>query len=535
MKIVLREKIYIPIRSVDHLDRYKDELDSRYVIDVFNEDGCKDCEYLPDRPTDTCSDCANYLDRTKLYKVVERPNGNVFVGLPYGHRSMIPKIFPFAPDLEQLVMTPDFPFRTKLRFTGTLKESQEEAVSALEPLFEGGALRGLLRAPARSGKTVLSVALIIRIGQRALILTHLEDLCKQFYETCMGGPNQGALTNAPKLHDRGEISVVWAKKRSDYFKGDIVISTYQKFISESGREFLKEIEEHFGLLVVDEVHRAAAPSFLKVIASLNTHGKLGLTATVSRKDSMHVLNEYVFGPVLHSIASEVLRPSIVFHETGLFPKKSYANWQYYQRWLERSDSRTDMIVDQVIADVKAGRSVVIPCTFTSQIHELVRKINWVMGRKIAEAVVGGATTKSARAARENALDRAREGRTKVIVGTRSIIATGINVPLWDTLFWICPLSNPSGWVQEYSRILTPLEGKRPLIRMFLDGSDQTRGCLRSCLFKTEGKNKTLARFAAISTEEWAVANAYLKDGKMQEVVRNKPKVKKLANGRVSIG
>ena len=529
--LVLREKIYVP---VDDAAELRDELDRYFVIDLFKDEQCEPCEYMDERPCDVCQDCANYLARKQLYKL-KIQGGVEYVGFPYGKKKLIPQLIPHVSDLRVLDKRPYIPFKTPLKFTGSTRPHQQDAIDDLVDYWDRDKLRGILKAPARSGKTVTAIALACTLQVRTLILANQHDLCQQFYKTCVGGDNQDALTNAPRLHQKGKVSVVLAEKLEDFFTGDIVISTYQKFISEVGAGRLKQIESEFSLLIIDEVQRAPADSFLKVVATLNTLAKLGLTATTGRKDGMHILNRYVLGPVLHAIKIETLVPEIVFHESGLFPKKDYSQWVYYNRWLERQEERTEQIISQVMKDLKANRSVVIPCIFTSQIHELVRRINWEWGRSkpIAAAIVGGGSAKNKRE-REQVLEDARSGKIRCVVGTRSIINTGVNVPLWDTLYTICWLSNPPQWVQEYSRILTPLDGKKPLIRMWLDGSSQTRGCLRSCLFKTEGDTPPLSKQAKIKPEQWAIANRYLKKGRMDSKVSDEGPVVKTKKGRVSL-
>lgn len=530
--IILREKIYVP---VDDPDEHMELLDLHYVVDVFKDKGCEPCEFMQSRPVDECGECPNYLARKKLFNTKTRPSGQTYVGFPYGKKNLIPRIIPRVKNMGYKDLRPRPTFETKLRFTGELRAHQDEAIDILVELEGDEELRGILVAPARSGKTVCAVALACKLQVRTLILANTHDLCQQFYKTCVGGDNQDPLTNAPALAKKGVQAVTLAESVEDFFIGDIVIATYQKFISEIGMERLKEIESEFGLLIIDEVQRAPATSFLKVVSTLNTLSKLGLTATVGRKDGMHVLSEYVLGKVLHKIKVETLVPKVVFHESMLFPKKDYTNWTYFCRWLEREEERTQLILAQVMKDLKAKRSIVIPATFTSQIHELVRRINWEYGRDIAAAVVGG-SSKREKIKREDTLERAREGKLRVIVGTRSIINTGINVPLWDTLYTIVPISNPPSWIQEYSRILTPLEGKEPIIRMWLDGSSQTRGCLRTCLFQTEGDTPTLAKQAIISPEDWAIANKYLGKGKLSapSVKADTGPVKRTKNGRVSM-
>ena len=510
--IVLREKIFV---RVDDPTLYEAAANRYFTIDIFEETNCERCPELDNRPSDVCRECQSYKSRRKLWSATVK-GGEHYLGFPYGTKSTIKQVIP---DLSQREGVLDKralpPFSTKLRFTGGLREHQQAANDLLQALAEADSLRGVLVAPPRTGKTVIAIELACRLRTRTLILANTHPLCQQFYNTCVGSDNQEALTNAPALAEKGKVSVVLADKVEDFSKGDIVISTYQKFISELGKQRLDSIANLFGLLIVDEVHRANALSFLRVVSRMNTTYKLGLTATVTRKDGMHVFIKHVLGKVLHRIAIPTLVPTIRFHESGVSPPKDYSLWTYYLRWLERQEDRTQMILEWVQKDLKAGRSLVIPCIHRSQVSDLVRQINWEYGRTVAAAVVGG-TTKKDRAKREEILDKARQGVLRVIVGLRSIVGTGVNVPLWDTLYWINPLANPGNWVQEYSRILTPIEGvaKTPIIRMFLDGSGQTRGCLRTCLYQTEGDAPTLASSASISPQEWAIAKRYLSKGKV---------------------
>lgn len=514
-KLVLREKIYIPIKDEDELERVTPKLNKRFKVCVFDDKNCEKCDLiggLDQRPVSDCYECQNMKGEYRMWNSTVK-KGTIYVGLPWGKRSLVKRVFPIVEELDFLDKTPDIDFKSKLKFTGELRDHQAPAVKSLMKKADRGFLRGTLLCPPRTGKTVMSIALACMMRKRTLILTNQHDLCKQFYDTCYGSDNQPALTNAGSLKTP---AVIMAKTIDDFYKGDIVIATYQQFISDIGKEKLKKIDSLFSLLVIDEVHRAAAKTFLQVVANLNTKHKLGLTGTFGRKDGLDELTAYVLGAPIHSVQIDTLVPTCIFHETGLHSSKDYSMWTYYLRWLERSSERKDMIIKQVIKDLKDGHSIVIPCYHTSLIHELVRRINWEWGSKIAAAVVGG-SSKSDRAERDAILEKAKEGKIRCVVGTRKIVSTGINVPRWSHLYWIDPLSNPPNWIQEYSRILTPLPGKKPVIRFFLDDSGQTIGCLRSCLFKTEGDTKSLASKAIITADQWAIANKYLKKKKGQRV------------------
>lgn len=529
--VVLREKIYVPIIHKDQEEVIK-TCNDLFVHRVFADRACEACDFYQERPCSDCFDCANYLASYKLYNVVQKSSG-VYVGLPYGERKLISKIFPYVKDLPVLDKTVEPEFKTALAFTGELRDYQAPAIQQLIRKIKFGTLRGILKAPARSGKTACAIALACSVRKRTLILTNQHDLCKQFYATCYGSDNQPALTNASKLK---KPPVILATELDDFFKGDIVISTYQKFLSEIGKERLNKIKNAFGLLIIDEVHKAAAAGFLSVVAALNSRHKLGLTATVQRKDGMDVLVKTVLGRVKTKINVKMLTPIVIFHETNLHCTKDYTMWVYYYRWLERSDSRTDMIVKSAINDLKQGRSIIIPCLYKSQVYTLVRKINWEYGKKIAVSITREGASKADLERREEKLEAARQGTVRCVVGIRSIISTGVNVPKWDTLYWCYPLSNPPNWFQEYSRILTPLPNKKPIIRMFLDDSKYTCICLKSCLFKKSDDYEILAKFAIISKDQWKIANKYIQGragltlkGKQESDKDNKQEFLKVIN------
>lgn len=501
-KIIFKDKIYIPITE-DKLSRKTDKLNEYFRVNSFEDKNCEKCDLingLGDRPIADCYECPSMKAQYKLWNTTTK-NGQLYVGFPYGKRGLISRIFPDVSNMEQRDLTPDIPFKTNLQFTAELRSQQVQAVSFLRKKAETGYLRGTLLAPPRTGKTVMSIALACQLRKRTLILTNQHDLCKQFYDTCYGSDNQPALTNASSVAG----SVVLAKKLEDFYNGDIVIATYQQFISDKGKERLKKIASLFTILIVDETHRAAAKTFLQVVGSLNTKHKLGLTGTFGRKDGLDTLVAYVLGKPIYKVEVETLVPTCTFHETGLHSSKDYSMWTYYLRWLERAEERTRLILDHILADLKAGHSIVIPCYHTSLIYELVRRINWEYGKNIAASAVG----EMSRSARDKVFEKAKKGKIRCVVGTRRIVSTGINVPRWSCLYWIDPLANPPNWIQEYSRILTPMPNKKPVIRFFLDDSGQTTGCLRSCLFKTEGDTPPLAKNAIITKDQWAIANKYL--------------------------
>ena len=80
-------------------------------------------------------------------------------------------------------------------------------------------------------------------------------------------------------------------------KRDIVIGTFQTMIK--NRDILGQ--ERFGLLIIDETHRAPANQFKKVTNCVRAASRLGLTATLNRPDQKSPMMKGLIGDVVYKI------------------------------------------------------------------------------------------------------------------------------------------------------------------------------------------------------------------------------------------
>jgi len=180
---------------------------------------------------------------------------------------------------------------------------------------------------------------------------------------------------------------------------------------------------------------------------------------------------------------DTLVPTVNVIETKIKPRYEYKNWTRALQFLANHKDRNELIVKHVLNDVKQGRSIVIPVYFKKHVDELVKAINKRAGKKIAAPFVG-ATSKRAKGVRKETVLAARKYKIKVVVGLRKIIQTGVNVPRWDTLYEVMPISNPPNFYQETSRIRTVYADKKPpVIRFFVDSMGVSKGCFRTCMYK----------------------------------------------------
>lgn len=217
----------------------------------------------------------------------------------------------------------------------------------------------------------------------------------------------------------------------------------------------------------------------------------------------HILNEYAIGPVAYKMEAQVMRPRAEMIETGVATTHDYKLWAYAMRFLARHEIRNELIVKHVQRDVAMGRSIVVPVYTVEHAKLLTKMINEALpDEKPARLFYSGISKEK----RKQYIQEAINGDAKVIVGIRSMLQLGINVPRWDSLYVVMPISNPPNFKQETSRVRTPMEGKpQPVVKFFLDNFPPSKGCFRTCYWQT-----VIPERFAISQENRNIADKYLR-------------------------
>lgn len=476
-KIIIRDRVYIPVRSVYDIE----ELKQRYTKHLFKDAGCSTCEYKPDRPCATCESCANYHGTAVLFKMQHADNTN-FIGLPVGDKRNIEKNAGIDFNEFQIVdRRRKAPFDYKIKFIAKLRPYQQKLVDDfLERKY------GLIEAPPRTGKTLLLLYIGLMLGQRMILLAHQHEFLQQFIWHIEGNEEEGIpkCTNLPEIQERvGKKLYGFPKTDEDWETMQFMVCTYQQFASkENGNRRFKKLARNVGTVAVDEVHRAGASVFARVISRFYTAYRFGVTATVDRKDGRQWIFKRVIGPIVAKTVIEALTPKVFIKETGIKLRSIPKNWTYMMQALARSAPRNKLLVDRVLRDVKAGHSVIVPLQFVKHIHEIVKMINEAHGSIIAKAFTGGSGQKN-KDLRKAILAEAKRGEVKVVVGTRSLLQLGLNVPRWSCIHTFMPIANEPNYKQETKRICTPMEGKRqPIVRLWYDAvMGASIGCARQCV------------------------------------------------------
>lgn len=357
-----------------------------------------------------------------------------------------------------------------IKFLGVKKEDgsgrwplRPEQVKALHKMVDDF-LYGILECPPRFGKTITATALVCELGLKTLILVNQEDLARQFEARFRSATNIGKLERK-----YGKQLIGYAVKWSEFKKFDIVIATWQKF--HANRAKLKKYRNEFGLVIVDEVHRFASECSPSIVDNFNSKYKIGMTATPERKDRRDVIIKNIIGPVTVKGKTKQVPLYVRIVNTKFCPK--FDRWNTYISKIMKSKTRNNLALKNVIADVKAGRHVLIVVTRVQHM-EWFKQALLDTGIK-ADIFRGGAKNKRQR---QQVIADATSGKIKVTIANRQLL-TGIDVPLWDSVHCVIPSANPPNHYQEFSRVRTPREGKIfALLYDYVDAHPASNGCYR---------------------------------------------------------
>lgn len=479
--IWIRERVFVPEQDVDAT-----RLKKHYSKRLYVESACRPCENLPNRHNYLCDECPSYKGKLVLFSK-RLIKGQEYIGLPIGDKRNIERKLGVSYDDYRIKdVRKQNEFDVKFKFLVDLRAHQ---IALADDFMEHQ--YGLIEAPPRTGKTLLALNLIWKLGQRALVLADQHEFLTQFADHIHGNVKEGIpkCTNLPELEKKlGRKLYGFPKTKEDFENFQIMLMTYQSLAEierqgESKSKWRRDmVHANIGTVAVDEVHRASAFHFSKVISSIPARYRFGVTGTVDRKDGLELVIKAVLGPIVAQTQIEAMTPTVILHETGITARHPYKLWHYAIAFLANNKKRNAMIVKQVVIDLKNGRNILIPVMFKKHAVELVRLINKAYGKNIARTFMGGGTTKN-KDERKEILTAAKSGKVRVVVGIRKMVQLGLNVPSWDTIYTVMPIANTPNLKQETSRIRTPKEGKQtPIIRLFFEsGHGPSFGCAKRCV------------------------------------------------------
>lgn len=332
---------------------------------------------------------------------------------------------------------------------------------------------GMLKAPARSGKTLMLTTAICAERQKTIVLAHQTDLLMQCISTFE------KFTNLNKLRKQtGEKIIGIPQTWEEFEELDVVFCTKQTFDHPNNKKHLARIQQMFGYALVDEAHLASADLYSQYLNRFWAAKRQGCSATPARKDGLECVVEEIIGPIIHEIPIKSVNRvpvEVKFHFTGVTAKPKSFSYIRLLDFLTNLESRNEMIVKFMEEDVRNGHYIIAVTDRKEHIQTLSKMLESL---KIPTVQFTG-NLKSPKH-REEVLNKMRSGEAKVMLSMRSM-TTGLDIPRADYFYNLLPSSNAvrdgknageGGYEQQCSRVLTNFPGKeKAIIRDFIDGID----------------------------------------------------------------
>lgn len=370
-------------------------------------------------------------------------------------------------------------------FLGELTPEQDEAAAALLQHETG-----VLAATTAFGKTVIAAKMIAARDRNTLVLVHRRQLLDQWVarlQTFLDiPPNKLGVFHGGKKKPTGHVDIA------------VMQSLVRKGV-------VSDLVADYGHVVVDECHHLSAVGFETIARAVKARYVLGLSATVTRKDGHHPIIFMQCGPVRHRVDARKqasARPfdhKVVFRRTAFRltrsgPDERPTIQELYAK-LAQDPARNDLIFDDILSALEAGRSPVV-------ITERKDHLDLLAGRlsKFAKNVIvlrGGMSARQSRAVTES-LATIPAGEERVLVATGRYLGEGFDDARLDTLFLTMPISW-RGILAQYAGRLHRLHATKRdvVIYDYIDGNEPM---LAKMAIKREAGYRSLGYRAAYGFE-----------------------------------
>ncbi|MFB6227760.1 MAG: DEAD/DEAH box helicase family protein [Halobacteriales archaeon] len=346
-----------------------------------------------------------------------------------------------------------------------LRDYQHEALAA----WADADRRGTLELPTGSGKTVIGLKAMERLGTPALVVVPTIDLLLQWREELRSefGVPVGQLGGGTQ-----EIEA-------------LTIATYDSAMIRA-----EDLGDRFGLAVFDEIHHLGGERYREIARLLAAPARMGLTATFERPDGAHEVVVELVGPVVYrldpeDLAGEHLAPYDVKRiEVDLTPeeRREYADCQEtFTNYLARSSidmrsgqdyrklvmrSGNDPAAREALLAKQRAREIVFNADAKLEAladildrHREDRIIvftahNDLVYRIAERFLIPAITHQTGSEERRRLLENFREGTYSRIV-TSNVLDEGVDVPDANVAVVLSGSGSEREFVQRLGRVLRP--------------------------------------------------------------------------------
>ncbi|MEL5897349.1 DEAD/DEAH box helicase [Clostridium sporogenes] len=317
---------------------------------------------------------------------------------------------------------------------------QVEAIQGLEKLRENGQNKGLLISATGTGKTYLSAFELRNYNpKRALFIVHREQIAKQ------------ALDSFSNVFGDTRSMGILSGTSKDVEK-DFIFCTIQTL---SKDEVLQSFGKNkFDYIIIDEVHKAGANSYQKIVNYFNPKFLLGMTATPERSDDFDIFKMFNYNIAYEIRLQQALEEDLLcpFHYFGVsdvtidgIELDDKTDFKYLV-----AEERVKHIIDKINFYGYCGERVkgLIFCSDKKEAKEL----SDIFNKKGYKTVF--LTGENSQEERETAIERLEQDETLNsldYIFTVDIFNEGIDIPSVNQVVMLRPTKSSIVFVQQLGR------------------------------------------------------------------------------------
>ena len=317
---------------------------------------------------------------------------------------------------------------------------QEQFLTNIRKLIKNGEKRAILVSATGTGKTYASAFAVKDFNpKRFLFIVHREQIAKQSI-------------NAYK-------NVI--KDNKNEFDKDYIFATIQTLSKED--VYTQFEKDEFDYIVIDEVHKAGAPSYLKIFNYFEPKFYLGMTASPERTDDFDIYELFD-----HNIAHEIrlqdaLEEDLLcpFHYFGI-QDVTFDNAEIDDNFKDfnylASNKRVDYLLEKSEFYGYSGDRIkaLVFCSRKSEAKELSKEFN---RRGHPSCVLTGDDSQEKRL---DAIDRLTNDSNKnklEYIFTVDIFNEGVDIPEINQVLLVRPTQSPIIFIQQLGRGLRKFKNK----------------------------------------------------------------------------
>lgn len=322
---------------------------------------------------------------------------------------------------------------------------QKKALTNLKTIREEGKKRALVISATGTGKTYLAAFDVLQAKpRRMLFIVHREQIlntAKESFKKIIGGADS----------DFGILSGTKKEINAKY-----LFATIQTISKEQIKQDFAP--DYFDYILIDEVHRAGATSYTKVIDYFSPNFLLGMTATPERTDGFNIFELFDYNTAYEIRLKDALEENLLcpFHYFGVtdFEYQGEVISETTELYHLTDTERVKFLIDKITYYGHSG-SQVKGLVFCSQVREAKELAHLFTKQGLPSAYLSGEDSMKTR---EDTIQQLEKGSIKYIF-TVDIFNEGIDIPMINQVIMLRNTQSNIIFIQQLGRGLRKYPNK----------------------------------------------------------------------------